>query len=415
MLFFLFSPVYLFLNGWFIYEACKWLTAVESFLGWDRKPTPKKIIKAVKLLFGILWGFFTVCIFIAFFLPAESGMLRRVLKLAANYHLAVFIYMLLGLAVVLLGRLLERIYVKLRKKSLWDKTDRRFVIRRSAVGLLYILLVISVTLFGVYEAGNIKTKHYDISVDKDGGNLSELKLVLVSDLHLGYNIGCRQMEKMVEKINAEQPDLVVIAGDIFDNEYEALEDPDRLIEILSSIESRYGVYAVYGNHDVDEKIIGGFTFDWKSPKESSEEMDEFVSRCGIRLLCDEYVLIDDSFYLYGRPDYERPGKNVTERKSPEELTAELDLSKPVIVIDHEPRELSELSEAGVDLDLSGHTHDGQFFPLNLTSRYLTWENSAGLLKKGNMTSIVSSGVGLYGPNIRVGTDAEVCGITVHFR
>ena len=91
----------------------------------------------------------------------------------------------------------------------------------------------------------------------------------------------------------------------------------------------------------------------------------------------------------------------------------MDLSKPVIVIDHEPGELEELSEAGVDLDLSGHTHDGQIFPANLLMKFL-WENPCGYLQKGNMHSIVTSGVGLFGPDMRVGTKAEICQIHVNF-
>ena len=95
------------------------------------------------------------------------------------------------------------------------------------------------------------------------------------------------------------------------------------------------------------------------------------------------------------------------------LTASMDSAKPIIVIDHEPKELQELSDAGVDLDLSGHTHDGQMFPGNLTIK-LMWENACGYLKKGNMHSIVTSGVGVFGPKMRVGTKNEVCNITVTF-
>ena len=84
------------------------------------------------------------------------------------------------------------------------------------------------------------------------------------------------MEKMVDKINAQNPDLVVVAGDIFDNEYEALENPDRLAAILRGIQSKYGVYACYGNHDIQEKILAGFTFGGKEKKESSVKMDEFL-------------------------------------------------------------------------------------------------------------------------------------------
>ena len=232
---------------------------------------------------------------------------------------------------------------------------------------------------------------------------------------MGYNIGTPHIKQMVQKINEQNPDLVVMAGDIFDNEYEALDNPNTIVKTLKKIKSKYGVYATYGNHDIKEKILAGFTFSKKGEKKVSDiRMDQLLEDANITLLRDESVLIDDSFYLYGRPDYRRPGRGITERKTPEEITADLDKSKPIIVADHEPNELQELADAGVDMDLCGHTHDGQMFPGNITTA-LMWENSYGYLKKGNMHNIVTSGVGLFGPNMRVGTIAEVAIIDVKFK
>ena len=166
-------------------------------------------------------------------------------------------------------------------------------------------------------------------------------------------------------------------------------------------------------HDIQEKILAGFTFGSKEKKESTPEMDEFLEKAGITLLRDEYVLIDDSFYLYGRPDYERPGRGIDKRKTPQEITEGMDVSLPVLVIDHEPRELQELADTGVDVDLCGHTHDGQVFPGNIVIRFF-WENPCGYLKKGNMHNIVTSGVGLFGPNMRVGTKSEICDVSICF-
>lgn len=112
-------------------------------------------------------------------------------------------------------------------------------------------------------------------------------------------------------------------------------------------------------------------------------------------------------------DYERPGRGIEVRKTPAEITQGMDMEKPVLVIDHEPRELQELADAGVDLDLCGHTHDGQMFPANIITD-LKWENSCGYLKKGNMHNIVTSGIGVFGPFMRVGTKSEICMIEVNF-
>ena len=99
--------------------------------------------------------------------------------------------------------------------------------------------------------------------------------------------------------------------------------------------------------------------------------------------------------------------------SADELLRGLDPEKPVIVIDHQPRELEELSSAGADLDLCGHTHDGQTFPGNIVTS-LIWENSCGYLKKGGMHNIVTSGAGIFGPYMRVGTKSEIVEINVKF-
>ena len=165
----------------------------------------------------------------------------------------------------------------------------------------------------------------------------------------------------------------------------------------------------------------------------------------IKMLEDEYVLIDDSFYVAGRLDAEKPGVSTgnadqeIKRKPLSDVLKGVDKTKPIIMIDHEPRELPETARAGVDLDISGHTHNGQFFPLNLT-QYFIWPNPYGIqlyskngeeidaakTAKGKygdpetehidtMTSFVTSGAGVYGPNMRVGTDSEVVRLEVTFR
>ena len=359
---------------------------------------------------GIVYLFVVFSILIAFMAPASG--FRRFMKLLSNYWLGVLVYTIMTVGIADGVRLL----LKYPLKDL-DFPGRTLLfgnVGTAVVGGICAVIITTVSIYGMINAGNIQTTKYDISIDKKAGKLDSLKVVLIADLHLGYNIGCRHMEKMVEKINAQKPDLVVVAGDIFDNEYEALENPDRLAAILREIQSKYGVYACYGNHDIQEKILAGFTFGGKEKKESSEKMDEFLEKAGIILLRDEYTLIDNSFYLYGRPDYERPGRGIDERKSPQEITADMDLSLPVLVIDHEPRELQELADAGVDADLCGHTHDGQLFPGNLTIK-LMWENAYGYMKKGDMHNIVTSGVGLFGPNMRVGTKSEICDIMMHFK
>jgi len=393
------APAYLAVCAYILFRTIHWIQVLHSIFQnvW--------VCRGI----GLIYFFVVFSILIAFMAPTSG--FRRFMKLLSNYWLGVLVYTIMTVGIADGLRLL--IKYPLKNVAFPGRELLFSNVGTAVVGAVCAVIITTVSIYGMINAGNIQTTKYDISIDKKAGKLDSLNVVLIADLHLGYNIGCRHMEKMVDKINAQNPDLVVVAGDIFDNEYEALENPDRLAAILRGIQSKYGVYACYGNHDIQEKILAGFTFGGKEKKESSVKMDEFLEKSGITLLRDEYVLIDDSFYLYGRPDYERPGRGIDERKSPQEITEDLDLSLPVLVIDHEPRELQELADAGVDADLCGHTHDGQLFPGNLTIK-LMWENACGYLKKGNMHSIVTSGVGLFGPNMRVGTKSEICDIMMHF-
>ena len=221
------------------------------------------------------------------------------------------------------------------------------------------------------------------------------------------------MEKMVDKINEQDADIVIVAGDIFDNSYDSLDDPEGIKEQFRRIESKYGIYATMGNHDIEEKILMGFTFSWGESPALSKQMQDFVEDCGMKVLYDESVLVDDKFYIVGRRDRDKPGTDDGSRAEIGELTKDLDKTKPVFVIAHEPDELAETADAGADIDFSGHTHDGQLFPLTVIVRSI-WENPCGVLKKDNMTSVVTSGVGVYGPFMRVGTHAEICKVKVKF-
>lgn len=391
------APLYVLLNGYFLFRILKWLETCHVHF--------KK--KWIKIILIIIYLFFALSILIAFVLPA--GSMRRFMKLISNYWLGVLMYLALTIIIADLIRLILIYIVKADPKKF--RTPKVFRL----VGSICFILIISTSLYGVYNARHIQTTSYDVMIHKKAGNHKNLKIVLLADLHLGYNIGCSQMKQMVMKVNKQNPDLIVIAGDIFDNEYDALDDPEKLIKILRQLKSTYGVYAVYGNHDIDEKILAGFTFRGSREKKVSDpRMDEFVKKAGIRLLRDESVCIDQSFYLYGRPDAEKVGRGIKKRKTPKELVKGMNLKKPVIVLDHEPRQQKELNQAGVDLDLCGHTHDGQMFPGNLTI-HLFWKNPYGYRKVGNTHQIVTSGVGLFGPNMRVGTKAEIAVINVNFK
>lgn len=386
------APLYLLANLYLLHRIFTWLSDIH----------PVFLKKKVRIILGIVYLFIAFSPGIGFLTPV--GTVQRILKGLGYYWMGIMLYAFLF---VIVADLLRLVFKKIRKESATH-------IRSAIAGSICFLLIISVSLYGMINARTIQTSSYNVTVNKTAESLDSLRIVLIADLHLGYSVGTSQMRQMVNKINAQNPDLVVVAGDIFDNEYEALDNPDELATILGNIKSTYGTYACYGNHDIQEPILAGFTFPKKGKKMSDPRMDSLLEKAGITLLSDEYTLIDDAFYLYGRPDYERPGRGITTRKTPEEITSVLNHEKPIIVIDHEPRELDELADAGVDLDLCGHTHDGQVFPLTLITD-LVWENACGYLQKGSMHNIVTSGVGVFGPNMRVGTRSEICVIDVDFQ
>lgn len=392
------SPLYVIWNIVQLIWILRWLQACHGSLGsvWLRS------------IVVFVYTALAASVLVAFFLPPSS--LQRAVKQISNYWLGVLLYMTLAIGTALMLHAVLKRIPQLSKEALFSRGGL------AAVGAVVAVSVAVLSIWGLLHARALRTTRYEVTIEKACAPFSDkpMRVVLAADLHLGYNIGNAYMKKMVEAINAEEPDLVVFAGDIFDNEYEALQDPDELAGILRGIQSRCGVYACYGNHDIEEPILAGFTFGSDRKKESDPRMDALLKEADIRLLRDEAVLIEDAFYLYGRADYERPGRGIEKRKTPQQVTQGMDLSKPVLVMDHEPRELSELADAGVDLDLCGHTHDGQMFPANILVSLL-WENSCGCLKKGNMSNIVTSGVGVFGPFMRVGTRSEICVIDVSFQ
>lgn len=387
------APVYILVNYYVVRWLIKWVECCSEFF-------KKRLVRY--LIVGI-YIFFASSFIVGFFLPFRS------IKIVGNYWLGVVQYILLF---VIWFDLIRIILLK------WKLINEKIIHARKTfilVGILCFLVVGAFSTYGVIHAKKIVVNSYQVQIDKKVDKFSNLKVALVSDLHFGYNSSLSHVKKMVKLINESDPDVVVIAGDIFDNSYEAIYKPDKIIQEIKKIKTKYGVYAVYGNHDIDEKILAGFTFSWKKNKNLNDpRMTSFLEKANVKLLRDESLLIDDSFYLVGRIDYHKYGMEVEKRKTIEELVSSFDKSKPIILVDHEPYELEEIAKAGVNLDLSGHTHNGQMFPSNVFIKFI-WKNPHGLLKVDNMYSAVTSGVGVYGPNMRVGTTAEVMVLDLSFK
>lgn len=282
-------------------------------------------------------------------------------------------------------------------------------------GILCVSVLAALLLWitGMVHAQAPRTVTYDITLPGDGSGTEDQTYVLLGDLHLSVNSNPRLMQKMTDLINQEQPDAVVIAGDIFTSTYQGLSHPETYAKILSGIQAKNGVYAVYGNHDVEETLLGGFAISPVSEAFRSDEMTAFFDDCHFITLADETAVLPGGIQLAGRIDGEKAGDGTKDRMTPEELLGGLDPELPIVVLEHEPIEFEALSQAGADLILCGHTHAGQIFPGNLVVPFFN-ENAWGYERLYGADTIVTAGVGYYGPPMRVGTDSEVTVIHIHF-
>ena len=332
------------------------------------------------------------------FLP--NSPVKYALQAAGNIWLGFYLYFgFLLLVLVVLMLLIRRLSGRRIAKNWYG-----------AILCFSLVAALAVTGYGLVHAQNTVVYRYDVEVDKPG---EDMKLVLIGDLHLSVNSKLATTQRMVELINAEQPDAVVIAGDIFTSSYEGLAHPEQYAEVLRGIKSKYGVYAVYGNHDVEETLFGGFPISPVSQAFRTTQMENFFRDCSFTVLYDQVVDIG-GVQLAGRVDGEKAGDGTTNRMTPAQLLSGIDQSLPVVVLEHEPKEFKALKEAGADVTLCGHTHAGQMFPGNLVVPFFN-ENAWGYARVHDLETVVTAGVGYYGPPMRVGTDSEVSVVNLKFK
>lgn len=332
--------------------------------------------------------------------------LQKVIQKTANTFVGILFYIFITIMLFDVIMLLLSKFNIYKEKSTENKNLYLIII-------IQILIIFITSLYGFIHAKKIYTKTYNIEVNKKI-KIKKLKIALISDIHLGYNATSKKMEKITNMINSNNPDIIFIVGDIFDNDYKTLDNVEKIKKSLAKLQSKYGKYAVYGNHDIDEKLIGGVSTKKNNEVYRDKKMDELLKKSGIKVLEDESILIDNDLYIIGRKDASKTGEGLNKKESIDSLLKNIDGKKMIIVLEHEPIELENISNYNVDLVLSGHTHKGQFFPLTLGT-YLKWENPYGYIHKRNTNSIVTSGVGVYGPNMRIGSNNEICIINVNFK
>jgi predicted MPP superfamily phosphohydrolase len=264
-------------------------------------------------------------------------------------------------------------------------------------GLIAIILTAGIVTYGIYNANRIKHVSYEIQLKNVV--LNDINIVMISDSHLGaINNFEKNLERIVQDINDMNPDIVCIVGDIFNDDFNLIRNPDRAISLFRSINATYGVFAVLGNHD------GGRTL---------SQMKEFLEASNITLLNDEHVIIDGRLALFGRLDANPIGGFGTlERQDITDTIVSVGADMPVIVMDHNPIHIKTYGNE-VDLILAGHTHRGQMFPGNLITRAIFVADYGHYQKDENSPhAIVTSGVSTWGPPMRVGTNNEIVNVVL---
>ena len=248
----------------------------------------------------------------------------------------------IGLIIQLLNIPIKRIFRKKYDDSVWKKIY--------GSGILPILLSAIVLVAGYFNLHNVVATNYTINTQKSI-RAEGYRVALIADVHFGVSLSAQELKEKCAEISAQNVDIVVLCGDIVDNSTTE-QEMHLVFDALGSIKSNYGVYYVYGNHDRPMRML--------SSEYSAQALEQAIERSGITILRDEKIEINGELVLIGREDKSEQG-----RQELSEIVSDADKNNFILVADHQPNQYAQNMQAGVDLVVSGHTHGGQLFPLNI--------------------------------------------------
>jgi predicted MPP superfamily phosphohydrolase len=306
---------------------------------------------------------------------------------------AFMLYLFIAVVLIDMIRIIDKLVPIIPLIIKQDPAKYRFIAGITVFSIVSVIVIIG-------HLNTLRTKIHEISlhIPKTAHSNPGMKILMASDIHFGALIGDRREHKLVEIIKSQKPDLVLLCGDIIDGDI-APALRKNLGRHLQDINPPMGMYAIPGNHE----YIGGI-----------HKTIPYLESINIKILRDEIISLPNGVQIVGRDDKDANRIGVSRRKTLSELTSQLDKSKPVIVMNHQPYNLDEAVENGVDLHLSGHTHHGQMWPLNYITSAI-FEKSRGYLKKGETHCYISSGFGTWGPSVRIGNTPEVVVFNITFK
>lgn len=258
-------------------------------------------------------------------------------------------------------------------------------------GIAAAVIAAAIVIYGFLNMQSVIKTEYSVFTEKD---IKGYKVVLLTDIHYDTIQKPEIFKDVIDDINAQEPDIVLLGGDIVE-EGTSKERMEELFGILGNIHNKYGIYYVYGNHD-RQPYTNRRTY-------TNKELADTIKKNNIKILEDEYVEISDDLIIAGRSD--SAWGNVNKRPAPEEILNDADREKYIIMLDHQPVEANENNAAGVDLELSGHTHAGQIWPVGLFTE-LSGKMNYGEYHTEGCTTIVSSGVAGWRYKLRTGEHCE---------
>jgi len=314
--------------------------------------------------------------------------IAKISAMAGSYYFAFMAYAFLLSLFIDIYRLMSSLFSFM---PLLDVTLRAHIWRIGVV-IMMVLIVI-----GSINARRTRTVALNLEMPNANATLDSIRAVAVSDVHVGLFMNNSRIKDLVSKINDLSPDMVLFAGDIVDESVSVAME-ESLAEELKQLNAPLGVYAVAGNHEYYAGI---------------EEVEKYLARAGVKLLQDEFAIIENSLILVGRKDITANRMERSKRIPLNEILQEVPKDLPVMVLDHTPVNLDETASQGAAIQLSGHTHNGQMWPFNLITK-LIFEKSWGLLQKDNTLIYVSSGYGTWGPPVRLGSMSEIILLNLRF-
>lgn len=270
--------------------------------------------------------------------------------------------------------------------------------------VVYILGICSLFYYGHEMAMEPSVVNYQVKIDKSA-KVNKLRIVQLSDIHINDMTSFDRIQHMVDKVNQLDADFIVITGDTLDRRLQPFTEKG-FDKQFQQFKSKYGTYIIFGNHEY---------LNIKEENNHEQDIINAFKHANMKVLKDDVVHLDNvGITFIGRDDFSSSRYDI-KRASLPDLMMFSNTNKPIILLDHQPHNLDEPANLGVDLMISGHTHAGQVFPINLIEK-LIYKNNYGIYKntKQHFTSIVSSGFGFWGPPIRLMTRSEIVVIDVTF-